>query len=239
MRTCVTALPSSRLFTSGFTVFSRHSTSSAARPPAGGPPVSSQLRPRPEPCAVGHVEDRDGTVPRLGHASLQEAHRADGLGCLSSPDRARKSEKSRGRKFVPHHPLPFFSVKTTGMRMRTVRPGLPQREAARATAAQASRSSMSWPLPSWTEMPLTRPSGPITNCTVTVPCLLMRRASRGYSSVERTASRTSPRNGSPSLPTTRSAGSAGAAGADTVTGAAAGAAATAGPAGTGAATSGA
>lgn len=181
MRTCVTAWPSSRLFTSGFTIFSRHSTSSAARPPAGGPPVSSPLRPRleargrgrekggalrnvngdcralrfgslrareqsanavdggTEPCAVGHVEDRDGTVPRLGHASLQEAHRADGLGCLSSHDRARKSEKSRGRKFVPHHPLPFFSVKTTGMRMRTVRPGLPQREAARATAVQAGR----------------------------------------------------------------------------------------------------
>ena len=44
MRTCVTARPSSRLFTSGFTVFSRHSTSSAARPPADGPPVSSPLR---------------------------------------------------------------------------------------------------------------------------------------------------------------------------------------------------
>ena len=101
-----------------------------------------------EPCAVGHVENRDGTVPRLGHTSLQEAHRADGLGCLSSPDRARKGEKSRERKLFLHHPLPFFSVKTTGMRMRTVRPGLPQREAARATAAQASRSSMSWPLPS-------------------------------------------------------------------------------------------
>ena len=53
MRTCVTARPSSRLFTSGFTVFSRHSTSSAARPPAGGPPVSSPLRPRRHSCQAG------------------------------------------------------------------------------------------------------------------------------------------------------------------------------------------
>lgn len=70
MRTCVTARPSSRLFTSGFTVFSRHSTSSAARPPAGGPPVSSPLRPRLEAVGVRKAMRSGTSTATVAHSVL-------------------------------------------------------------------------------------------------------------------------------------------------------------------------
>ncbi len=70
MRTCVTARPSSRLFTSGFTIFSRHSTSSAARPPAGGPPVSSPLRPRLEAVGVRKAVRSGTSTATVAHSVL-------------------------------------------------------------------------------------------------------------------------------------------------------------------------
>ena len=65
MRTCVTARPSSRLFTSGFTVFSRHSTSSAARPP-----VSSPLRPRLEAVGVRKAVRSGTSTATVAHSVL-------------------------------------------------------------------------------------------------------------------------------------------------------------------------